>query len=381
MRVMKRCSAFIIPAAFLGSVLSGSVIAQEATPGGSAHAISEIGIDRSGLSSQDETTRQKTFEDIRALHATWFRDEPTSGSAQGVANFVEEVREAKQQKLKVLVNILQMDEDYDSALPMNDHGWRSKKLSEIDLSKFARRFGNLLGALKHANLTIDAVEFGNEDDSYYYDADVPNGHSASQVELHTWLQGYGKFLKIGATILHDPRYYPEAKIITFGIAHGYTAPGHPPQSLSDPAKIVTMLKNVDGFNYLDNRGYHVDGYGTHIYASPSSPGASATALLRQDVWALGRDKAFWITEWGFTDATKFPNQKGQTADLAMQAILNAFDDLGQRVPIGPMFFYSYNSGLQDVYGHPSGLVDANGKFVPAANALSVRAARIPSHDS
>jgi hypothetical protein len=188
-------------------------------------------------------------------------------------------------------------------------------------------------------------------------------------------------LKTGATILHDPRYYPEAKIITFGIAHGYTAPGHPPQCLSDPAKIVAMLKDVDSFNYLDNSGYHVDGYGTHVYASPSSPGESATALLRQDVWGLGRDKAFWITEWGFTDATKFPNRKKQTASQAMQEILNAFDDLGQRVPIGPMFFYSYNSGLEDAEGHPSGLVDTKGKFVPAANVLSVRAARVPPHNS
>jgi hypothetical protein len=355
---MKRCSAFVISMTFLGSILSGSVRAQAASSDSSVHAISEIGVDRSGLSSQDEATRKKTFEDIRALHATWFRDEPTSGSAQGVANFVEEVREAKQQKLKVLVNILQMDEDYDIALPMNDHGWRSKKLSEINLGKFSRRLSNLLGALKHADLSIDAVEFGNEDDSYYYDADVPNGHSASQAELHTWLQAYGQFLKTGATVLHDPRYFPEAKIITFGIAHGYTAPGHPPQSLPDPAKIVAMLKEVDHFNYLDNSEYHVDGYGTHIYASPNSPGESATALLRQDVWALGRDKAFWITEWGFTDATKLPNQKGQNASEAMQAILDAFDDLGRRVPIGPMFFYSYNSGLQDADGHPSGLVDA-----------------------
>jgi hypothetical protein len=46
-----------------------------------------------------------------------------------------------------------------------------------------------------------------------------------------------------------------------------------------------------------------------------------------------------------------------------------------------MFFYSYNSGLQDADGHPSGLVDTQGKFVPAANPLSARAARVPSHAS
>jgi len=336
---------------------------------------SEIGIVRSGLSMQDEATWEKTLEDIRALHATWFRDGPSSGSPQGIANFVEEVRLAKQQQLKVLVNIVQMDEDYDIPLPMNDHGWRAKKLSQIDLKKFAQRFSNLLDALKQAHLAMDAVEFGNEDDSYYYNADVPNGHSAGPAELHTWLRGYGEFLKTGAEILHDPRYYPQAQIVTFGIAHGYTAPGHPPQSLSNPASIVAMLKEVDGFNYLDNAGYHVAGYGTHIYASPANAGRSATALLRQDIWALGRDKPFWITEWGFTDATKFPNAKGQTASQGMKEMLDALDDLGRRVPIGPMFFYSYNSGLQDARGKESGLVDQKGDFVPAASVLSARGAR------
>ncbi len=333
----------------------------------------DIGIDRSGLSRADKATQEKTFVDIHALHATWFRDGPTSGSSQGVARFVEEVRLAKQQNLKVLMNILQLDEDYDGALPMNDHGWRAKKLSQIDRQKFAQRFRTLLGALKAANLSVDAVEFGNEDDSCYYDADVPNGHSASPEELHNWLRGYGEFLKTGAEILHDSRYYPQAQILTFGIAHGSIAAGRAQQNLSNPAQVVAMLKNVDGFNYIDNAGYHVAGYGTHIYASPANAGQSATALLRQDIWALGRDKPLWITEWGFTDATKFPNAKGQTASQGMMEMLDAFDDLGQRIPIGPMFFYSYNTGLQDAEGRESGLVDKEGKLVPAASVLSARA--------
>jgi hypothetical protein len=348
------------------SLLSRPVLAQKR---------SEIGIDRSGLSRENEATQKKTLEDIRSLHATWFRDGPTSGSAPGVANFVEEVRQAKQQNLKVLINILQMDEDYDGALPMNDHGWRAKKLSQIDLAKFTQRFRTLLGALKAAHLSIDAVEFGNEDDSYYYDADVPDGHNASPAELHTWLHGYGEFLKTGAAILHESNYYPQAQIVTFGIAHGYIAPGRPQRNLSNPAQVVAMLKNVDGFNYLDNAGYHVAGYGTHIYASPANAGQSATGLLRQDIWALGRDKPLWITEWGFTDATKFPNAKGQTVSQGMKDMLDAFDDLGQRIPIGPMFFYSYNSGLQDAQGKESGLVDKKGSFVPAASVLSARAER------
>ncbi len=330
----------------------------------------EVGIDRSLLSGQDPATRQRMLEDIHALHATWFRDGPTSGSARGVANFVDEVARAKRLDLKVLANILQMGEDYDVPLVTHDHGWKAKKLSQINLDKFARRFRNLLGALKAANLAVDAVEFGNEDDSFYYDADVPNGHPATPDELHTWLRGYGEFLKTGATILHDPAYFPQAKIVTFGIAHGSDQYDNPPHHLSNPAKAVAMLRDVDGFNYLDNAGYHVDAFGTHIYASPKSPGDTATVLLRQDIWALGRDRPFWITEWGFTDATKFPNRKGQTISQGLTELLDAFDELAQRVPIGPRFFYSYDSGLADASGKASGLVDTSGHFVPAASVLA-----------
>jgi hypothetical protein len=268
-----------------------------------------------------------------------------------------------------------MDEDYDIPLAKHSRGWNAKKLSQINLNKFAQRFRNMLGALKAAKLEIDAVEFGNEDDSYYYDADAPNGRSATPEDLHTWLRGYGEFLKTGAEILHDPRYYPQAKIITFGIAHGSDQYDNPPHHLSNPAKVVAMLKNVDGFNYIDNSGYHVGAYGTHIYASPSNAGESTTAALRQDVWALGRDKPLWVTEWGFTDAAKFPNPKGKTSSQGTVEMLAAFDDLSQRVPIGPLFFYSYNSGVVDAVGNGSGLVDAKGNFVPAAAVLSERAAR------
>ncbi len=353
-------------------VLLGLILTTPATA--TTQRLPEIGVDRPGLSLQTEATQRKTLEDIRALHATWFRDGPTSGSPRAVANFVHEVQLAKQQNLKILVNIVQMDEDYDVPLVTHDHGWKAKKLSQINLDKFSQRFRRLLDAMKAAGLAIDAVEFGNEDDSFYYDADVPNGHAATPDELHVWLRGYGEFLRTGAVILHDPRYYPQAKVITFGIAHGCDTCGGPPKHLSNPAQMVSLLKNVDGFNYIDNASYHVDGYGTHIYASPSVGGAGVTALLRQDVWALGRDKPFWITERGYLDP-RFPNKKGQTLSQGLQEIFDAFNDLSKRVPVGPMLFFSYSSGLTDAAGNPSGLVDAKGELVPAAKVLAAHAGR------
>jgi hypothetical protein len=348
-------------------------VASGTAQSGVATHISEIGIDRSGLSMQSEAVRQKTLSDIHALHATWFRDGPSSGTPAGVANFVEELRLAKEQDLKVLITIMQMDEDYDGPLVMTDHGWRAKPLSQINLTKFSHRFSALLDALKAANIPVDAVEFGSEDDCYYYDADVPSGHTASASELHIWLRGYGEFLKTGAQILHDPRYYPQANIVTFGMAHSGDWPGAMPQSLAKPAKEVAMLADVDSFNYLDNASYHVNFIGTHIYASPSAPAETATALLHEDTWALGRAKPLWVTEFGFLDPTKFPNKTASDESQAVAQVLAAFDNLGQRVPLGPLCFYSYNSGAVDSSNHEHGLVDLKGNFVPVAGVLSARA--------
>ena len=118
----------------------------------------------------------------------------------------------------MLLVIGQMDEDYDGNLEKNRCGWNAKKLSAINLDKYGQRLRTLFGALKDAHLTIDAVEFGNEDDVDCYDADVPSGHAASPAEIATWLNGYGHFLKTGAEALHS--FFPQAKIITFGITHG-----------------------------------------------------------------------------------------------------------------------------------------------------------------
>jgi hypothetical protein len=52
MRVTRRRNVLIVPVALLCSVLSGSPVAQEARPDAATPALSEIGIDRSGLSSQ-----------------------------------------------------------------------------------------------------------------------------------------------------------------------------------------------------------------------------------------------------------------------------------------------------------------------------------------
>jgi hypothetical protein len=79
----------------------------------------------------------------------------------------------------------------------------------------------------------------------------------------TWLRGNGNFLKAAALVIRDPAYVPNAKIITFGIAHGSDKLDKPWRHLSHPASAVARLRNVNGFNYLGNDSYHVD-YGAHV---------------------------------------------------------------------------------------------------------------------
>jgi hypothetical protein len=99
---------------------------------------------------------------------------------------------------------------------------------------------------------------------------------------------------------------------SFAIAHGCDQCAGPLRHLSSPARIVVKLKDVNGFNYLDNARYHVDGYGTHVYASPNDVSGSVVRTLDEDTVALGTARPLWITEWGFQDLQAFPNKKGQT---------------------------------------------------------------------
>jgi hypothetical protein len=334
----------------------------------------ELGIDRSNLTRQSESNQEKTLEGIHALHALWFRDVlSAAGKPEALTKFVNEVKLAKQNHLKVLFNVLPSYLDYDEpfANAGDDFrkicGWSGGdgKLSEINLTKFAQHLREVLDAVKAANLTIDAFEIGNEFDTTCYDADVPVGRVASEKEIVIWLRGYGEFLKAAALVIRAPNYFPHSRIITFGIAHASDQWDKPWRHISHPADVVARLRNVNGFNYLDNALYHVDGYGTHIYPWPGDIVGSVRGTLTQDADALGRDKPLWVTEWGFLSKSSFPTQKGETLSQGIKEILATFESLAPSIPLGPVMFYRY-----DVW-----LTDNTGQLLPEASVLSGYAAK------
>lgn len=336
-----------------------------------AQATKEFGIDRSNLTTQSEAVQEETLQGIRGLHATWFRD-VLFAAPEPIPEFSHEVKLAKQNGLKFLANVLPAKVDFGEGYkPPNagedfHHrcGWSqgSSQLSRLDVAKFAQHFRTQLDAVKAANLTIDAFEIGNELDWICFNGDVPNGHIATQEELMNAVRGYARFLKAAGDVIRDPRYFPNAKIITFGIAHGSDKWDRPPNQhhFSNPARMIAMLRNLDGFNYLDNSIYHVDGYGTHVYPDVNDMEGSVRDKIGQDAKILGTDKPFWITEWGL-DAKKYPNKRGQSRGDGLRDFYALLDRL--HLPLGPVFYYDYSPGSK-------ALVDETGALLPEAGILS-----------
>jgi hypothetical protein len=352
---------------FLGWQLSLSSVPDVS----SAQTAQEFGIDRSNLTRESEAVQEKDLRDISSLHAAWFRDVLSGTTPEGIVKFVNEVKLAKQNNLKFLANILPLRADYDNGYQNPNAGedfrkrcgWTqgSSQISRIDLAKLTQRLHMQFDAIKAANLTIDAFEIGNEVDWICFNGDVPDGHAPTEAEFMTAVRGYAHFLKTAAEVIHDPRYFPNGKIITFGIAHGSDRWDRPPHHFSNPARMIAMLRNLDGFNYVDNTLYHVDGYGTHIYPNPDNLRQSVMDLVRQDAAILGPDRPFWITEWGLA-TNRYPNQQRQTRSQAFKDFYDTLNKL--RIPFGPPFYYANSPG-------GSSLIDANGALLPEAMALAV----------
>ena len=195
-------------------------------------------------------------------------------------------------------------------------------LSLINMDKFSARFRAQFDDLKAAKLTPDAFEIGNEFDGICFNGDVPDGHEASSAEFTTAVRAYAHFLRTAATLIHSREYFPSAKIITFGLAHGSDKWDKPLHNFVNQGRMVAQLQNLDNFNYLSNASYHVDGYGSHIYPSGDSVAQSATNILRADVAALGTSRPIWITKWGL-DSKRFPNKSGEIRAQSMADFYSA----------------------------------------------------------
>jgi hypothetical protein len=323
----------------------------------------EFGIDYSRMSTKSAQVQARSLAGIRALGATWFRDVYVANTPRGLNDFVNELRTAKQLNLKLLVELLPVGDDFDDIQPENGGdeffklcGWRSgsRKLSLIDMKKFSQRIDAQFAALKAARVTVEAFEVGNEFDLMCFNGDVPNGHEATQGEFMTAVRAYARYLKTSAEAIRA--YYPNAKILTFGLAAVRDAWDPGMHHFSNPARMIAQLRNLDGYNYLDNASYDVDAYGLHLYPTANTIAKTTREKVDSTV-AILNDKPIWITEWGLKPS-KFP-ARGQSRAQAAAQFYATLDEYRGTVQFGPIFYYSYNTGL----------IDGSGNLLPDASAV------------
>jgi hypothetical protein len=316
----------------------------------------QLGVARSNLSRISPDKQQKILTGIAALGADWVRD----------GYNLEVFQRAREQHLKILEIIGPRQTDFDPSYRSENAGqefckrcgWTqgSSKLSRVNTAKMASRLRDEFDALKAANIEVDAFEIGNEYDWVCFNGDAPEGVLPTENQFKNAVRAYAHILRTAAEIIREPKYFPHAKIITFGICHSAD-----PKHSFDGDQFVAMLKNLDGFNYLDNEHYHVDGIGTHIYCSPDYVAGTLNERLRNDAKVIGKGKPFWITECGVGDASKYPSKKGQTFQRAVQEFYNTLDERGD-VPVAAVFYYPYEA-----------LANAPGQFTPAGTVLNTRA--------
>ncbi len=326
-----------------------------------------------------EARRVAVFDGIARLHPQWFRDGFSKDSPQDEQLFVDTVTQIHARGMKILATIGPTGSDFAAKDYINPATsgcqWGTHPLSAINLTLYRKRLTDHFEVLKQAGLSVDAFEIGNELDLYCNDADMPK---TSDFASHHWkwfltsdqvqafVRGYAPFLKASVELIRA--YFPNAKIITFGM-------GNP---TGNSAPLIAALAN-----YTDPSGQTfdytslVDGYGSHIYTPATTTLAmitGATAELTGQAALLPhvQEKPIWITEWNESASAFWSSKKwyfqyradgthggdlnladaqGTYPAMSRADAIRAFEtDVVDRlrsqadpIDIGYLFYYSYDS--------------------------------------
>lgn len=171
-------------------------------------------------------------------------------------------------------------------------------MSRIDLRTYQKRIETQFAAVRAAGETVDAFEIGNELDLYCNDADSPTGAEwakhrwkwfLSPAQVQAFVRGYAPYL--AASVASIRKYFPRARIITYG------------NSMPASAPLIEALASVRGADgKLTDYTRLVDGYGSHLYPTSTTTlqmVEDATNALRNDAAHFPHmsQKSIWITEW------------------------------------------------------------------------------------
>ncbi|MDB5400265.1 MAG: hypothetical protein QOD93_4212 [Acetobacteraceae bacterium] len=327
--MMRNTRLAILGAVYL--ILTVNTTSATSPPPASGRAPVEYGIDRSNMGTQwtiswpsepnrspfllfeynkpgnSEARRIAVFDGIARLHPKWFRD----GFGKGPESlFVDTIQQVHARGMKMLTVFGPVAADFPQTayLTPAQSGcqWGVYPLSKINLESYRKRIEAQFQAVQAAHQAIEAFEIGNEFDLHRNDADSPTG---SEWATHNWhwfltseqvqafVKGYAPYLATSVAAIR--KYFPHAKIITFGLSMPAAAP------------LIQALASVrdDKGKVIDYTEF-VDAYGLHIYpTSDTTPdlvkGATANLAGEAAFFPHLKDKPIWITEWNATGSSSW----------------------------------------------------------------------------
>ena len=283
----------------------------------------EFGIDRSNMSTQwtlappqepnvspflkaeynkpgnFEARRVAVLDGIARIRTQWFRDGFGKGSPD---LFVDLVKLVHARDMKILAVFGAAASDYPPGVYLSKEKsgcqWGTYSLSKINLDAYQKRIEAQFAAVRAAGQTVDAFEIGNELDLYCNDADNPTGAEwakhqwkwfLSPAQVQAFVRGYAPYL--AASVASIRKYFPQAKIITYG------------NSMPASAPLMEALASVRGADgKIVDYTKLVDGYGSHLYPVSDTTlnmVGEATSSLRNEAahYPHVNQKPIWITEW------------------------------------------------------------------------------------
>ncbi len=369
-----------------------------------------------------EARRIAVLDGIARIHAQWFRDGFGKGSPDLFVDLVKLVH-ARGMKILAVFGAAASDYPPGAYLTKAQSGcpWGTYPLSKINLSAYQKRIEEQFAAVRAAGETVDAFEIGNELDLYCNDADSPTGAEwakhqwkwfLSPAQVQTFVHGYAPYL--AASVASIRKYFPRAKIITYGNSMPASAP---------LMEALASVRDADG--KITDYTKLVDGYGSHLYPVSSTTlnmVEDATNSLRYEAAHYPHidEKPIWITEWNPAGSSWWNGQPwyfqynaqgqpgGELNKVDAQGVYEAMDRAAAirtfnrdvvgklrssttaSVNISHVFYYSYDSGGKspkcdhvEYNGAPhltgfciDGLIDSTtGNLLPGVAAAVVDAVR------
>jgi hypothetical protein len=321
-------TAALCTQAFSAMCVAAVAVAPEDAPQEHGAAL-EFGIDRSNMGTQwtlawpqepnvspflkaeynkpgnFEARRVAVLDGIARLHVQWFRDGFGKGSPD---LFVDLLKLVHARGMKMLTVFGPAASDYPPGAYLSNEKsgcqWGTYPLSKINMDAYQKRIEEQFAAVRAAGETVDAFEIGNEFDLYCNDADSPTGAEwakhqwkwfLSPTQVETFVRGYGPYL--AASVASIRKYFPQAKVITYG------------NSMPASAPLIEALASVrDANGKIIDYTRQVDGYGSHLYPVSDTTlnmVEDTTNALRYEAAHYPRvnQRPIWITEWNPTGSS------------------------------------------------------------------------------